>query len=297
MQRIKLGENIDARKRVHFTTVQDINWDNRIDESALVVTARLIKPDLTDPVAGGVITQPDAANALGSCVYTPSTAEINQLGVYSIVLKAAGMEERDQEYFEVVAYDPFDADLGIPNLAAAVALINQDLDAPISTRAVPANVPSAIAVAAQVDATLTASHGANSWQQGNVTVPPTAAAIAAAVWTLARAGNQPAGSFGEEIDAKISSAGGGGGGVVNAADVVTALLAAILDPNAPVNARTFQQIMNLLASRNHGDAVGQDGPLTSYTKPNDGTMPARGHAIEATVIAGARTVSKLDGNP
>lgn len=87
-----------------------------------------------------------------------------------------------------------------------------NLDASVSSRATPANVPTATSIATQVDTTLTASHGAGTWQQGNTFTPAPPDVIAAAVWQESRSGNQPAGSFGEYVDAKISAGGGGGAG-------------------------------------------------------------------------------------
>lgn len=95
--------------------------------------------------------------------------------------------------------------------------------------------PTAAAISALVASDLAAAHGAGSWATatgfsmhsasdvwavgartitgGNLTTaPPTAAAIADAVWDEIRTGHTTAGTFGFFLDAAISSISGGGGG-------------------------------------------------------------------------------------
>ena len=141
-----------------------------------------------------------AGMATGTFVIQLDRSEVQQVGG-TLVQVASGTVDKWSVVVDVDHPAMFSDDSRLVNL-----------DAAISSRARPADVPTALTVAGQVDTTLTAAHGAGTWQQGNTTVPPSAALIAAAVWQLVRAGNQPAGSFGEYIDSKISAAGGAGGG-------------------------------------------------------------------------------------
>lgn len=81
--------------------------------------------------------------------------------------------------------------------ASYTATVAGRVDAAISTRATPADVPSAAAVAAQVAADLDAAHGAGSWQ--TAAAGPSAAAIADAVWDEALSGHGSAGSAGAAL--------------------------------------------------------------------------------------------------
>ena len=154
------------------------------------------------------IVQPDGTVA--NATNLPSAVVGAATGTFDIVVAQSELQQPGDIRLQLsgsgVAYWEWVEPVETPD-----ARLN-NLDAAISTRARPSDVPSATTIAAQVDTTLTAAHGGGTWQQGNTTVPPTAAAIATMVWQIARSGNQPAGSFGEYIDAHISAAGGGSGG-------------------------------------------------------------------------------------
>lgn len=78
---------------------------------------------------------------------------------------------------------------GVGSFGEAIDTLITNIDVVLSTRSSHS--------AADVDTTLTASHGAGSWTSAS---PPSAAAIADAVWDEAAGDHTGAGSFGESID-------------------------------------------------------------------------------------------------
>lgn len=86
-------------------------------------------------------------------------------------------------------------------------------------------------------------------------------------------------------------------GGATTAQLVTALLANVMDPDAPANAQTFAQQWNILLSLLAGPGDGLDGPIGS-TGPlalGDPTASPAPHRTEFTVISGRRRLTKLDG--
>lgn len=76
-----------------------------------------------------------------------------------------------------------------------------------------------------------------------------------------------------------------------------AVLGAIIDPSGPPGAQTLQELINIIAAEAAGKAAGLDGPVSSHQALNTPAIGDRKNRIEATVIAGKRTVTKLDGTP
>lgn len=66
----------------------------------------------------------------------------------------------------------------------------------------------------------------------------------------------------------------------------------VMDPNAPLNAKTFQEQWNCLFSREQGDATGLDGPVFA-TKSLNGLIDRN----TGTISSGKRTFTKRDGRP
>ena len=123
------------------------------------------------------------------------------------------------------------------NIGTTNSTVASNLDATVSSRLASASYtspPSASTISTQVAADLAAAHGAGSWATATgfsthsaadvwavatrtitggslTTAPPTAAAIADAVWDEARTGHDTAGTFGFYLDAAISGISAGSG--------------------------------------------------------------------------------------
>lgn len=173
MQTIKINEATQARKALGFTAVSSVDMQTRLDATALAFTIRIVRGDGTSAAGGGSggigglgIIQPDAVNAVGCCFYIPSVGDVSVFGSSIVRISAPGMETREID-ISVVAFDPFDvAGLGLTNLAAAIATIGANLNAAITSRAQPSDIPSTAAISTAVDVELSAAHGAGAWSGG-----------------------------------------------------------------------------------------------------------------------------------
>lgn len=126
MQRIKQGETTASHRAIPFTTVNAINWDQRLDATTLSLAVQLQLPDgtfVTESAQSGIngtnVTQPNLGSHAawqGVCLYTPATANLTQVGVYTVLITAPGMEQRELT-FQVTPQDPY-----------AAEVLNQQLD-------------------------------------------------------------------------------------------------------------------------------------------------------------------------
>lgn len=94
------------------------------------------------------------------------------------------------------------------------------------------NVGNGSIVAASVTAGVTVSTNNDKTDYSLATAPPTAAAIADAVWDEAQSGHTTAGTFGKYLDTEVSGISGGGGGTDWTADERTAIRAILGIPGS-----------------------------------------------------------------
>lgn len=87
--------------------------------------------------------------------------------------------------------------------------------------------------------------------------------------------------------------GGGGGSGPTAAEVAAAVMAFVMDPNAPAGAQKFQEVVNILMSVAAGNATGLPSTLTGTLswKSLDGTKTR----LAGTIASGVRTITAKDG--
>lgn len=82
-------------------------------------------------------------------------------------------------------------------------------------------------------------------------------------------------------------------GAIDVNAVVAGISAMVMDPDAPANAKTFQEQWNLLCSESFGDGDGLDGPLFVLR----GLIGAVKTRLAGTYISGKRRFTQRDGRP
>jgi hypothetical protein len=183
-----------------------VTTDHITKATGLSPVVTLSKNGLAFGAALGAVTE------LGSGWYAlaGNATDRNTLGELAIHATAAGADDCDMKYV-IIPWDPFNGvNLGMTSLPG----VGVNTTGGLITSGTGANQLST------TNGTVTAGTIQDKSGYSLATPPPTAGAIADAVWDEARSGHANTGTFGSYLDAAISGiAGGSGGSGLTAADV------------------------------------------------------------------------------
>jgi hypothetical protein len=191
-----------------ITFVMVSSTDHSTKVTGVTPTVTLSKNGLPFGAALGAVTE------IGSGWYAlaGNTTDRNTLGELSVHATAAGADDFDTKYV-IIPWDPFNgANLGMGALPSVAAGTTGGL-VTSGTGANQLSTTNGTVTAGTIqDKTgYTVSTVQDKTGYSLATPPPTAAAIAGAVWEEAKSGHTTAGTYGSFLDAAVSGITGGGG--------------------------------------------------------------------------------------
>jgi hypothetical protein len=301
MQFLKLNEGTANRRRIPFIAVDSTALQTRLSATDLGIggagafTVWIHKTGgATGASAGGVapsvgtITEVDSARKKGEFYLELAAADLDTAGPLTVTITCTGGAKTMEPREIVVMVTPL-------NLFDAAALGMTNLDAQVSTRALESDLTTALADLVALATALTTANAGVADIQARIPAALVGGFLKARVMAMDNDTLTAAALAADavtEIQTGLATA-AGVAALPSAAAIATAVLTFVNDVNAPANAKTVQQILNIIVS-GHASPGSVPAPDQAIDLKNTAGTKSR---VTGHITGGARVIDALDGTP